>query len=74
MQSPKRRPRTRLPILSVKLLTDSKFKSWLVSKQFTSGIDWCTGQGKFSYVFRAKRVSDNVLVALKLIKVSNFDD
>lgn len=29
-----------------------------------------SGQGKFSYVFRAKRVDDNVLVALKLIKVS----
>jgi len=27
------------------------------------------GQGKFSFVFRAKRISDNVLVALKLIKV-----
>jgi serine/threonine protein kinase len=28
------------------------------------------GQGKFSFVFRAKRIQDNVLVALKLIKVS----
>jgi serine/threonine protein kinase len=28
------------------------------------------GQGKFSFVFRAKRISDGVLVALKLIKVS----
>ena len=28
------------------------------------------GQGKFSFVFRAKRTQDNVLVALKLIKVS----
>ena len=30
------------------------------------------GQGKFSFVFRAKRIQDNVLVALKLIKVSCF--
>ena len=30
------------------------------------------GQGKFSFVFRAKRISDNVLVALKLIKVSRL--
>jgi serine/threonine protein kinase len=28
------------------------------------------GQGKFSFVFRAKQLQDNIFVALKLIKVS----
>jgi hypothetical protein len=30
------------------------------------------GQGKFSYVFKAKRASDGLCVALKLIKVQHF--
>lgn len=29
----------------------------------------CTGQGKFSYVFKAQRKTDGLCVALKLIKV-----
>jgi len=32
------------------------------------------GQGKFSYVFRAKRQDDSVLVALKLIKIFDMDN
>jgi NIMA (never in mitosis gene a)-related kinase len=32
------------------------------------------GQGKFSFVFRAKRLQDGVLVALKLIKIFDMDN
>lgn len=32
------------------------------------------GQGKFSFVFRAKRIQDGVLVALKLIKIFDMDN
>lgn len=32
------------------------------------------GQGKFSYVFKAKRTSDSKLIALKLIKIFDMDN
>jgi len=34
----------------------------------------CAGQGKFSYVFKAKQLSNNVMVALKLIKIFDMDN
>ena len=32
------------------------------------------GQGKFSYVFKSKRVEDKRMVALKLIKIFDMDN
>ena len=32
------------------------------------------GQGKFSYVFKSKRVSDKRMVALKLIKIFDMEN
>lgn len=32
------------------------------------------GQGKFSYVFKARRVSDKVIIALKLIKIFDMEN
>ena len=32
------------------------------------------GQGKFSYVFKAKRTSDKRMVALKLIKIFDMEN
>ena len=32
------------------------------------------GQGKFSYVFKSKRVSDSRMVALKLIKIFDMEN
>jgi serine/threonine protein kinase len=32
------------------------------------------GQGKFSYVFKSKRLSDKKIVALKLIKIFDMDN
>ena len=67
--------RTESQTSSARQSTVSTFKSLLViltNYQYNETFVW-VGQGKFSYVFRAKRVSDNVLVALKLIKVCKLD-
>lgn len=32
------------------------------------------GQGKFSYVFKAKRVEDKKIIALKLIKIFDMEN
>lgn len=37
-------------------------------------IDKPIGQGKFSIVFKAVRVDDNLTVALKLIKIFDMED
>lgn len=34
----------------------------------------CAGQGKFSYVFKARQTADNKLIALKLIKIFDMDN
>ena len=35
---------------------------------------FCIGQGKFSYVFKAKNVKDKSIVAMKLIKIFDMDN
>lgn len=42
----------------------------LLLKQFQQHLNYL-GQGKFSYVFKAKRATDGLCVALKLIKVQH---
>ena len=32
------------------------------------------GQGKFSYVFKARRVADKFIIALKLIKIFDMEN
>ena len=32
------------------------------------------GQGKFSYVFKARRVQDKTIIALKLIKIFDMEN
>ena len=38
------------------------------------GISFCTGQGKFSYVYRGEKIDNNLPVALKFIKVYSYSD
>lgn len=45
--------------------------NWLV---ITDVFDVVIGQGKFSYVFKARRVEDKRMVALKLIKIFDMEN